>query len=120
EDYQPLKNMLDKDEHLWLGELQAARNRTKEMKSMLDVVGPLRGSGQDADKLVPGWQQRVQDEKDRLTKLAAAAPTQEKRIEFEREKRDLDDMLKRTLDTKPRSKSIGEKGFDLVTGAISA
>jgi hypothetical protein len=120
EDYQDLKTMLDTDKHLWLGELNAARGRVKELRKMLDVVGTLRSAGQDEDKMIPGWNQRVRNEMNRLEKLAASAPSQEDRIEFQREKKDLDDSWTRALDSKPRKKSVGEKGFDLVSGAISA
>ncbi len=120
EDYQPLKDMLQKDRHLWLGDLKASRGRVKELRNMLDVVGTLRSAGQDEDKLIPGWNSRVKNEMDRLTQLAANAPTRELRSEIEKEKKELDDSWTRALDSKPRKKGVGEKGFDLVSGAVSA
>lgn len=57
---------------------------------------------------------------DRLSNLAANAPTKELRIEIEKEKKELDESWTRALDSKPRKKGIAEKGFDLVSGAISA
>ena len=120
EDYQPIKTMLEKDQHLWFGELKASRERVKDMKDMLQVVGSLRGAGQDADKLVPGWKDKVSDEMNRLSRLKDDSPSSAYRGEFENVKKELDGARTQALSMKPRSKDVAEKGFDLVSGAVSA
>jgi hypothetical protein len=120
DDYLTLKAWVDADTHLWVGELRAARDRVKELEQMLRVVGALRGSGQDDDKLVPGWFDRCAEETNRLTLLAKNAPKRDTRVEFEKLEKQLRERQYETYRTRPRKKGVIEKGFDLVKGALSA
>jgi hypothetical protein len=120
EDYLTLKATLDADTHLWVGELRAARDRVKELEAMLRVVSALRGSGQDDEKLVPGWFDRCAEETDRLTLLAKNSPKRDTRVEFEQLEKQLRERQYETYRTRPRKKGVIEKGFDFVKGALSA
>ncbi len=120
DDFIRLQGMLDDDTHLWFGELQAARQRTAELKKMLDVVGSLRGAGMDEDKLVPGWHVRIFEETGRLATLTENAPKQTSRVEFEKLRKDLEMSRGRTLARHPRKKGLAVKGFFFVKGALSA
>jgi len=120
DDYTTLKSSLDSDIHLWVGELQAARDRVKELEAMLRVVSVLRGSGQDDDKLVPGWFDRCAEETNRLTLLAKNSPKRDTRVEFEKLEKQLRERQYETYRTRPRKKGVIEKGFDLVKGVLSA
>ncbi len=120
DDFVQLQSTLSDDSHIWFGELQVARQRSAELGQMLDVVGAVRGSGKDADKLVPGWDARVFEETSRLATLRESAPKQTQQVEFEKLRKDLRASHARALSMHPRKKGVGEKGFDLVKGAISA
>jgi hypothetical protein len=120
DDFVQLQSTLSDSSHLWFGELQVARQRSAELEQMLDVVGAVRGSGKDADKLVPGWDARVFEETSRLATLTESAPKQTQQAEFEKLRKDLRASHARALSMHPRKKGVGEKGFDLVKGAISA
>jgi hypothetical protein len=120
EDFSQLQSTLNDDTHLWFGELQVARQRSAELEKMLDVVGAVRGSGKDADKLVPGWDARIFEETGRLASLTESAPKQEQRVEFQKLRKDLRASHARALSMRPRKKGVAEKGFDLVKGAVSA
>jgi len=120
DDFTQLQSTLADDSHLWLGELRVARERTTELKSMLDVVGALRGAGMNEDKLVPDWADRVFEETSRLTTLMKNAPKQTQRVEFEKLHKDLQASRARALAMRPKSKGLAEKAFDVVKGAVSA
>lgn len=120
DDFIQLQGTLDDDSHLWLGELQVARQRSAELERMLDVVGALRGAGKDADKLVPGWDARVSEETGRLATLTESAPKQTQRVELEKLRKELQASRARALAMHRPKKGVAEKGFDLVKGAISA
>lgn len=120
DDFIQLQSTLNEDNHLWFGELQVARQRSAELTKMLDVVGAVRGSGKDADKLVPGWDARIYEETGRLATLTEGAPKQTQRVEFEKLRKDLRASHARALAMRPAKKGVAEKGFDLVKGAVSA
>lgn len=120
EDYSTLKAMLDADSHLWIGELQAARDRVKELEQMLRVVSTLRAAGQEDEKLVPGWFDRCAEETNRLTLLAKNSPKRDTRVQFEQLEKDLRTRQYETYRTKPPKKGLIEKGFDFVKGVLSA
>lgn len=120
DDFVQLQGALKEDTHLWFGELQVARQRSAELTRMLDVVGAVRGSGKDADKLVPGWDARIFEETGRLATLTEIAPKPTQRVEFEKLRKDLRASHARALAMRPAKKGVAEKGFDLVKGAVSA
>lgn len=120
DDYLKLKSWLDSDKHLWIGELQAARDRVKELEQMLRVVSTLRASGQKDETLVPGWFDRCAEETDRLTLLAKNTTDRNVRVEFEKLEKDLRTRQYETYRTKPPKKGLIEKGFDFVKGVLSA
>jgi len=120
EDSLALKALLDNDTHLWYGELRAARERVADLMAMLQVVGTLRGAGEDDAKLVPGWKDRVRDERIQLLRIAAGATKRDYRVAFEGLAKELDADRSAALARHKREKGFAEKGFDLVSGALSA
>jgi hypothetical protein len=97
DDFIQLQSTLNDGSHLWLGELQVARQRSAELEKMLDVVGALRGAGKDEHKLVPGWDARVFEEASRLATLTESAPKQTQRVEFEKLRKELQASRARAL-----------------------
>lgn len=120
EDFVQLRGTLDDGTHLWFGELQVARMRATELGKMLDVVGGLKGAGEDADKLVPGWEERIEEQLAHLDRLARGAQKQHYRVEFEKLQQRLRRGHKEAAARRPRKKGLAEKGFDLIAGAVGA
>jgi hypothetical protein len=73
-DIADLERVISTREHVWKGELRAARERALQVADMLDLVGDLKASGENADRMIPGWEERVMLESERLTMLASNAP----------------------------------------------
>jgi hypothetical protein len=123
EDYLSLKEMLDSKYHIDLGILRGARNRWKKYQEMLRVVEELKREGEDADKYVPGWSKRTQEEIDHLQTLINAKITRGG-DNYSREFKNIRDDLATRFDDAKRAhkpeKSIVEKGVDLVGGGIEA
>lgn len=122
EDYAELKNALDKQEYIRVGSLRGARIRAKQLKEMMNTVADLRRRGEEADKFIPGWSDRVLEEAtylDSFVKLAREAGR-----EYAGE---LDDLRKQLLEKReetskvaPPDKSWLEKGADLIEGGVEA
>jgi hypothetical protein len=123
DDYLWLKEMLDSKYYIDLGILRGSRNRWKKYQDMLRVVEELKRDGQDADKYVPGWSKRTQEEIDHLQKLINAKITRGG-DDYSREfKKIRDDLVTRFDDAKRArkpEKSTLEKGIDFVAGGIEA
>jgi hypothetical protein len=123
EDYLSLKDMLDSKYHIDLGMLRGARNRWKKYQEMLRVVEELKREGEDADKYVPGWSKRTQEEIDHLQTLVNAKITRGG-DDYSREFKNIREDLVRRFDDAKRArkpeKSIPEKVVDLVGGGIEA
>jgi hypothetical protein len=119
EDFLELRSTLEGDGHIWHGELMAARRRVRSLEKMLRVIADIRGAGKDEDKIVPGWDERVWAEADRLHLLWEAAPSN-KAAPFRQLEQELGKARSRALDAKPREKGYLEKLGLLLYGAASA
>jgi hypothetical protein len=119
-DYRDLKTQMANQEFIWKGELKAARERIRNLFSMLEIVGQLRGKGEDVEEVIPGWSQKIAEERRRLLMLASSAPTYEFQYNFMH----LDEGLKLKFDiamekSKPEKGVVG-KGLDFIKGGITA
>jgi hypothetical protein len=119
-DYRDLKHILADQEHIWKGEIKAARERAKALFSLLDIVGQLRSAGEDVEEAIPGWSEKVAEERRRLLVLAASAPSYEHKFHFMH----LDEGLKikydLAMEKRKAEKGVAGKGVDLIKGAVSA
>ncbi len=123
EDYQTLKNMLDSHRHIDLGILRGARSRSERLVAMLRTVEEIKRDGEDADKYIPGWSDRTQEEIDHLQRLIDAKMVRsgtDYSIEFSRLREDLISRFNDAKRAHKPKKSILEKGVDLVAGGVEA
>lgn len=126
EDYLGLKETLEKEKHLWVGALRGARIREKRLREMMDVVADLRRSGEDVEKFVPGWSERVGQETAYLESAAARAresggyAAQFYPGEFAGLREDLVKRKQLTEEARPRETSVIEDVGSFVKGAVGA
>ncbi len=123
EDYLTLKETLDKGKDIALGILRASRARAKKLKEMMEVVADLRRNGEDAEKYVPGWSRRVEEEADHLdvlSKSTSAGFAPESLKEFSNLRNELLEKREEALKAHPPEKSILEKGAEFVAGGVEA
>ncbi len=134
DDYSTLKFILDNDTHIWLGALRGARIRVADLRKMLDMVAELRRGDEDADKIVPGWNARVNDEIDHLYQLAtnAQAASEAQKIDSRKQglladehnfvelAQELTSVRSDTLAVEPVRKSVLGKAYDFVAGGVEA
>ena len=122
DDYFPLKHTLDENEQIRVGALRGARIRVQQLFEMMHTVVYLREQGQEAEKAIPGWSERVTEEADYLASFAALAHGAHREYAG-----GLDDLRNRllteqqfTLKIKVSTKSPLEKGAAAVAGAAEA
>jgi Domain of unknown function (DUF4157)/HNH/ENDO VII superfamily nuclease with conserved GHE residues len=122
EDYAPLKDALEKHEYIRIGALRGTRIRAAQLMRMMRTVWDLLRQGEDANKFIPGWSERVSDEAAYLDSFALLAKQAGR--DYAAELVDLRKQLLKTQDetskVKPADGSVLEKGVDLVTGAVEA
>lgn len=120
DDYRPQKVAMEKQEYIRVGVLRGTRNRASELIRMMDTVGDLLMKGEDADKFVPGWSDRVLDEAQYLDSFAQLAKEQGRSYAGEiAELRDrLLEKRRETAKISPEEKSWLEKGADFVKGGV--
>jgi hypothetical protein len=119
EDFSHLKLTLERGSHIAVGTLQASRARARKLQELLDVVTELRVSGEDADKIVPGWAAQVQNEADNLAHLAARTrptPGTDYPEEFSRLRIDLLARRDATVRAHKPERTFSEKAVLLVAG----
>ncbi|WP_426503061.1 eCIS core domain-containing protein [Dactylosporangium sp. McL0621] len=119
EDYLSLKAVLDTRRYVLIGATRGARRRGSDLAKMLGTVAELRRAGEDENRFVPGWNERVQDELAYLDQLIAATAGQGAG--------DLPDLRARLLSDQQdavnahkESRSVLGKAVDLVVGAGEA
>lgn len=134
EEYAELKKTLETGRHLWVGALRGARIRAKQLRDMMDAVADLRRNGQDAEKYVPGWNDRISDEAAHLDALATRASEamqaetdplakenrRQHQVAFAELRSELLDRQRQTLAVKVATKSGLEKGAALIKGGVEA
>jgi hypothetical protein len=122
DDYLSLRHVLEKKEHIRVGQLRGTRARARELKQMMRTVADLRRKGEDAEKFVPGWSDRVLEEAAYLETFATVAT--EQRREYAREltelRKDLLDRRQETVNAKPADEGVLSKGYHLVKGGVEA
>jgi hypothetical protein len=115
EDYAELKTALDKQEYIRVGSLRGARVRAHRLKEIMNTVADLRRRGEDANKFIPGWSDRVPEETtylDSFVKLAREAG-REYAGELDDLRKELLEKREETSKAAPPDKSWLEKGADL-------
>jgi hypothetical protein len=120
EDYAELKNALDKQEYIRVGALRGARIRVKQLKQMMNTVADLLRKGEDANKFIPEWSDRVLEEAAYLGSFAKLATEagREYDVELADLRKQLLDKQQETLKVKPPEESVLEKGWDFVEGGV--
>ena len=122
DDYLPLQHVLERKEHIRVGELRATRIRGTELKEMMRTVTDLRRKGEDAEKFVPGWSDRVLDEARYLDTFVAVA--REQGLFYAGEladlRKELLDRRQETLNVKRTDEGVVSKGYHLVKGGVEA
>ncbi|WP_373396419.1 DUF4157 domain-containing protein [Algoriphagus halophilus] len=119
EDFIELNYTLSQDIHLWYGELISARESESYTNELLEVIIEMRKKGQDTNYLIPDWQTKINNEISSLRILGTSAPRNYK-VHFKNLKDKLSSKYKEALNAKPRKKGLVEKGFNFVSGALSA
>jgi Domain of unknown function (DUF4157) len=122
EDYAELKRVIERQDYIRMGALRGARVRAKQLREMMDAVADLLRKGEDANKFIPEWSDRVTEEAAYLDSFAKLA--KEAGRDYAGELADLSTRLtekqKETAKVGPPEKSWAEKGVDLVKGGVEA
>ena len=89
---------------------------------MMNTVAGLLRKGEDANKIIPGWSDRVSEEAAYLESFAMVAKESGRDYagELADLRRELLEEQQATSKVKPPDKSVLEKGVDFVTGAVEA
>ncbi len=122
DDYVELKNALDKQEYIRVGALRGARIRAKQLNQMMRTVADLLRKGEDANKFIPEWSDRVLEEAAYLDSFAtlAKAAGREYAVELADLRKQLLEKQQETLKVKPPEESGLEKVADFVEGGVEA
>ena len=120
EDFVDFAEVIGTREYESHGKLRAARERFRELMQMLDTVGDLRGSGEDADEIIPGWEKLVDQEIDILIDLAGEATAITHTQRFSILQGRLQNAKQSALSRKPKKMGFLEKGDAFSRGVIGA
>ena len=123
DDYLVLKDTLQTGKHITLGVLRGSRKRAEKLDELLRTVAELRHDGEDADKFVPGWQERVDFEANHLDLLSTtiqATAGYDYPAEFRRMRVELLNRKAEALRAHKPTKNVAEKAVDFVVGGAES